>query len=168
MELTSRCLDRLAQGGQLLLHLDQARGRGVLGGVELPTELAQLVGDDDAELGQPELEPGKYTVILEPAAAAGLLEWMMEAFDAREADEGRSFLAKKGGGNRLGEKLFDERVSIHAGPADVAPMVLVGRRHWTTLPVWPLLQRLSQDRAMAAHVHLVDDVDDVPALLEDR
>ncbi len=37
-----------------------------------------------------------------------------------------------------------------------------------TLPVWPLLQRLAQDRAMAAHVHLVDDVDDVPALLEDR
>ena len=49
------------------------------------------------------------------------------------------------------------------GPADVAPMVLVGHRHWTTLPVWPLLQRLARDRAMAAHVHLVDDVDDVPA-----
>ena len=58
--------------------------------------------------------------------------------------------------------------NYYAGPADVAPMVLVGRRHWTALPVWPLLQRLAQDRAMEGHVHLVDDVDDVPALLADR
>ena len=58
--------------------------------------------------------------------------------------------------------------NYYAGPADVAPMVLVGRRHWTALPVWPLLQRLAQDRAMEGHVHLVDEVDDVPALLADR
>ena len=64
------------------------------------------------------LEPGKYPVILEPAAAAGLISSMMFAFDARQADEGRSFLARKGGGNRLGEKIFDQRVSIYADPAD--------------------------------------------------
>ena len=58
--------------------------------------------------------------------------------------------------------------NYYAGPADVAPMVLVGRRHWTALPVWPLLQRLAQDRAMEGHVHLVDEVDDVPALVADR
>ena len=34
------------------------------------------------------LEPGKYTVILEPAAAAGLISFMMRFFDARTADEG--------------------------------------------------------------------------------
>lgn len=65
------------------------------------------------------LEPGKYTVILEPAAAAGLISFMMFGFDARQADEGRSFLTKKGGGSKLGEKVFDERVSIHADPWDV-------------------------------------------------
>ena len=64
------------------------------------------------------LEPGKYTVILEPAASAGLISFMMFGFDARQADEGRSFLSRKGGGNKLGEKLFDERVSIHADPWD--------------------------------------------------
>lgn len=64
------------------------------------------------------LEPGKYTVILEPAAAAGLINFMMFGFDARQADEGRSFLAKKGGGNRIGDKVFDERVSIHSDPWD--------------------------------------------------
>ncbi|NML63417.1 TldD/PmbA family protein [Massilia sp. RP-1-19] len=64
------------------------------------------------------LEPGRYTVILEPAATSDLLRFMFNAFDARRADEGRSFLSKKGGGNRLGEKLFDEQVNIWADPWD--------------------------------------------------
>jgi predicted Zn-dependent protease len=62
------------------------------------------------------LEPGKYTVILEPTAAVDLLQNMMRSFDARSAEEGRSFLSKKGGGTRLGEKLFDERVTIYSDP----------------------------------------------------
>ncbi|RSK42738.1 TldD/PmbA family protein [Hymenobacter perfusus] len=67
------------------------------------------------------LEPGKYTVILEPAALvansdASLMQALMSALDARNADEGRSFLSKKGGGNRKGEKLFDERVTIYSDP----------------------------------------------------
>lgn len=70
------------------------------------------------------LEPGKYTVILEPAAAAGLISFMMRFFDARQADEGRSFLSKKGGGNKLGEQVYDPRVNISADPwhADAAVM----------------------------------------------
>ena len=62
------------------------------------------------------IEPGKYTVILEPAAAVDLLQNMMRAMDARNADEGRSFLSKKGGGNKKGDKVFDERVTIHSDP----------------------------------------------------
>jgi predicted Zn-dependent protease len=62
------------------------------------------------------LEPGKYTVILEPAAAAGLISFMMNFFDARQADEGRSFLSKKGGGNKIGEQVYDSRVNISADP----------------------------------------------------
>ncbi|UYZ62011.1 TldD/PmbA family protein [Hymenobacter weizhouensis] len=65
------------------------------------------------------LEPGKYTVILEPAALVsdeGLLNNLVYNFGAREADEGRSFLSKKGGGNRKGEKLFDSRISIYSDP----------------------------------------------------
>jgi predicted Zn-dependent protease len=62
------------------------------------------------------LEPGKYTVILEPAAAAGLISFMMNFFDARSADEGRSFLSKKGGGNKLGEQVYDPRVNLVADP----------------------------------------------------
>jgi predicted Zn-dependent protease len=63
------------------------------------------------------LEPGKYTVILEPAAAVDLLQNMLFNMDARSADEGRSFLSKAGGGTRLGQKLFDERVTIYSDPA---------------------------------------------------
>lgn len=70
------------------------------------------------------LEPGKYTVILEPAAAAGLISFMMNFFDARQADEGRSFLSKKGGGNKLGEQVYDPRVNISADPWDERAAVL--------------------------------------------
>ena len=56
------------------------------------------------------IEPGKYTVVLEPAAVADLLAFMMFSCDARQADEGRSFFSKKGGGNRVGEQIVGEKV----------------------------------------------------------
>ncbi|NHZ77761.1 TldD/PmbA family protein [Massilia sp. CCM 8695] len=64
------------------------------------------------------LEPGRYTVILEPAATSDLIGFMLGGFDARQADEGRSFLSKKGGGTRLGDKLFDAQVNIWSDPWD--------------------------------------------------
>ncbi|QJD97476.1 TldD/PmbA family protein [Mucilaginibacter robiniae] len=64
------------------------------------------------------LEPGKYTVILEPAAGIVLLEQLYGNLDARSADEGRSFLSKPGGKTRLGEKLVDERVNIYSDPSN--------------------------------------------------
>jgi len=68
--------------------------------------------------GKTALEPGKYEVVLESTAVGMLMSWMMVQFDARPADEGRSFFSKRGGGNRLGEKLFDERVTIISNPAE--------------------------------------------------
>ncbi len=62
------------------------------------------------------IEPGKYTVILEPAASAELLRNMLFGMNARQADEGRSFMSKKGGGTKLGEKIMDERVTIYSDP----------------------------------------------------
>jgi predicted Zn-dependent protease len=62
------------------------------------------------------IEPGKYTVILEPAASAELIRNMLFNMNARQADEGRSFLAKKGGGTKMGEKIMDERVTIYTDP----------------------------------------------------
>jgi len=62
------------------------------------------------------IEPGKYTVILEPAASIGLLQNMFRSFNARTADEGRSFMSKEGGGTKLGEKIVDERINIWSDP----------------------------------------------------
>jgi predicted Zn-dependent protease len=61
---------------------------------------------------------------MEPAASAGLISFMMFGFDARQSDEGRSFLSKKGGGNKIGEKMFDERVNIYADPWDTHSAVV--------------------------------------------
>ncbi|MEN5209246.1 TldD/PmbA family protein [Stenotrophomonas terrae] len=77
-------------------------------------EIAKRKATESAEAKA--LEPGKYTVILEPAAAAGLISFMMNFFDARSADEGRSFLSKKGGGNKLGEQVYDSKVNLFADP----------------------------------------------------
>ncbi|MEE4244222.1 MAG: TldD/PmbA family protein [Kangiellaceae bacterium] len=82
--------------------------------------IEKSLGSVDAK----ELEPGKYTVILEPAASIGLLGNLAGAMDQRSADEGRSFLsykAKEGEKNppknKLGMKMFDERVNIYSDPA---------------------------------------------------
>lgn len=69
----------------------------------------------NGSIGARAIEPGKYTVILEPVAATYMLENMFR-FDARSADEGRSFLSKQGGGTRLGEKMMDEKVTIYSDP----------------------------------------------------
>jgi len=62
------------------------------------------------------IEPGKYTVLLEPSAGVTLVNLMLGAMNARLTDEGRSFLSKAGGGSRLGEKIVDERVHLSTDP----------------------------------------------------
>lgn len=94
------------------------------------TDLHDLARLDTEKLGQnaakktwesrqpTALPPGKYTVILEASAVCDLVGLMLGHFDARSADEGRSAFTKKGGGNKLGEKLFGEGVSIYSDPHD--------------------------------------------------
>jgi predicted Zn-dependent protease len=69
------------------------------------------------------LEPGKYTVLLEPSAVSDLVGYLVAGeFDQRSADEGRNFATKKGGGSLVGEKIFGDSVTIYSDPADpVAP-----------------------------------------------
>ncbi len=65
------------------------------------------------------IEPGRYTVILEPQAVGDLVQLMAFALAARNADEGRSAFAKQGGGNKIGEKIVDSRVTIVSDPQDL-------------------------------------------------
>ena len=73
------------------------------------------------------LEPGKYTVILEASAVSDMVGWMLWWMNARDADEGRSVFSRRGGGNRLGEKLFQDGVTIFTDPGNpVAPERVFG------------------------------------------
>lgn len=99
-------------------HNDWARSRA-------PAELAErAIARALQSRGAGPLEPGKYTVILEPTAVANLLGLLAWSLDARAADEGRSFFSRRGGGNRIGEKIVDDRVTIVSDPAD--PELLQG------------------------------------------
>ena len=62
------------------------------------------------------IDPGAYTVILEPQAVADLMGNLGFMFNARTAEEGRSALSAAGGKTKLGEKMFDEKVTIYSDP----------------------------------------------------
>jgi predicted Zn-dependent protease len=64
------------------------------------------------------IEPGRYVTILEPTAVGNLVQLIAGATQARSADEGRSFFSKAGGGNKIGMKVVDERVTLLTDPAD--------------------------------------------------
>ena len=64
------------------------------------------------------LTPGNYTVVLEPTATGDLVRLMTGAFSARNTEEGRTFLSKRGGGNLLGEKVFPEFITLRMDPFD--------------------------------------------------
>ena len=62
------------------------------------------------------IDPGVYTVILEPQAVADLIGGFGFGFNARTAEEGRSAFSAPGGKTKLGEKVFDEKVTIYSDP----------------------------------------------------
>lgn len=57
------------------------------------------------------LPPGRYTVVLEPAAVQEMLSFLIGAMDQRSADEGRSFFS-----NKVGEKLFPDAITLTSDP----------------------------------------------------
>lgn len=82
-----------------------------------PDELAARAIDKARRSMEPvAVEPGRYTTILEPTAVGNLVQLIAGAASARAADEGRSFFSKPGGGNKIGTKVVDERVSITSDP----------------------------------------------------
>ncbi|MBA2378703.1 MAG: TldD/PmbA family protein [Blastocatellia bacterium] len=62
------------------------------------------------------IDPGAYTVVLEPQAVADLLGNLSFGFNARNAEEGRSAYSLPGGKTKLGEQIFDERINIFSDP----------------------------------------------------
>jgi len=64
------------------------------------------------------LPPGKYPVILDPSCVADLVQYVVFSMDARSADEGRSWASEKGGGTKLGKKVFPENITLITDPFD--------------------------------------------------
>ena len=61
------------------------------------------------------IEPGTYTVILEPRPAARFLSLMLGSLAARQAEEGRSFMSgAELGSTKLGQKVFGDNVTIRS------------------------------------------------------
>ena len=74
-----------------------------------PRRLAEIAAEKASHSAHPrEVQPGKYTVVLEPAAVLDLLGFMFFDFGGTALLEQRSFL-----NNRIGTKLFGENVTIH-------------------------------------------------------
>ncbi|HMC61035.1 MAG TPA: TldD/PmbA family protein [Candidatus Solibacter sp.] len=81
--------------------------------------LAATAGEKCLRWRNPQrLDPGNYTVVLEPTASGDLVRLMAGAFSARNTEEGRTFLSKRGGGTLLGEKLFQDFVTFRSDPFD--------------------------------------------------
>lgn len=70
---------------------------------------------------------GNYQVLLQPSAVADMALYAILVGARRDADEGHTVYSKPGGGNRLGEKLFADDITIYSDPhepgIEVAPFV---------------------------------------------
>lgn len=115
--LTARTTDGTGSGWAAADHPDWAQ-------LDARRVATRAVEKAKASQNPVALEPGRYTVILEPQAVGDLVQLISNYADARSADEGRSPFVKAGGGNKVGEKICDERVTIYSDPSDAQ---LVGR-----------------------------------------
>lgn len=78
-------------------------------------ELTEVAADKAVNSQKPRaIEPGRYTVILEPRANARFLSLMMGLFNARtvEGPVGNYFTGKERGTSKLGEKVFSEGLTL--------------------------------------------------------
>jgi predicted Rossmann-fold nucleotide-binding protein len=90
-----------------------------------------------------------------------------EAVLLARCDAGIIFLP--GAAGTVQEIFQDACENYYAAPETVAPMVLVGERHWQReLPVWELMQRLAEGRPMAEQLFCVDTVEQAVEVLAAR
>ena len=96
-----------------------------------------------------ELPPGRYRVILEPAAVAGLWSWIIEMLDAKSYLAGTSPFAGK-----LKHQILDDRLSLEncPGHADLFGVGFTAEGLSSTASSWMhrgVLQQLAYDRFTA-------------------
>ena len=145
---TVRTPDGRGSGWAGTAHNDWGRMTGAA------TLAQRAIGKAQGTRDARELAPGEYTVLLEPTAVANLLGLLAFSLNARAADEGRSFFSKRGGGNKIGDKVVDERITLASDPRD--PDLLTAPYTGEGLPVgattWienGVLKNLGYDRFWA-------------------
>jgi predicted Zn-dependent protease len=111
MTTTVRTADGSGSGWAGAAHHDFSR-------VNAPGLGARAIEKAQRSVRPVAVEPGRYTVVLEPTAVGNLVQLIAFALNARNADEGRSFFTKPGGGNKIGMKVVDERVTLVSDPLD--------------------------------------------------
>ncbi|MEO5859773.1 MAG: TldD/PmbA family protein [Pyrinomonadaceae bacterium] len=109
LSTTARTSDGLSSGYFLRSHFDTAK----LDTQRIANEAIRKALEGK---GARTIDPGIYTVILEPQAVADLMGNLGFMFNARNAEEGRSVFSLPGGKTKVGEKMFDERVTIYSDP----------------------------------------------------
>lgn len=109
--LTVRTDDGTGSGWAAADHPDWAR-------IDFDAVSARAIDKARASRNPQAVEPGRYTVILEPQAVGDLAQLIAFYANARTADEGRSPFSKPGGGNKVGEKIVDSRVTLLSDPND--------------------------------------------------
>lgn len=109
LSTTARTTDGMSSGYFLRSHFDISK----LDTKRIAKEAIRKAIDGK---GARIIDPGTYTVILEPQAVADLMGNFGFAFNARNAEEGRSVFSAPGGKTRLAEKMFDEKVTIYSDP----------------------------------------------------
>ena len=80
-------------------------------------ELTEIAADKAVRSQKPRaIEPGRYTVILEPRANARFLSLMMGLFNARtvEGPVGNYFTGKERGSSKIGERVFSESFTLES------------------------------------------------------
>ena len=86
--------------------------------IDFPAIAARAAEKARASRNPVAIEPGRYTVILEPQAVGDLVQLTAFGLQARTADEGRSPFAKSGGGNKVGDKVAAESITLFSDPTD--------------------------------------------------
>ena len=85
-----------------------------VGDIDIDGVVSRALGIAQRAQNPADVKPGKYTVIMSPAALGELLVFLFwDGFDAKAADEGRTFMR-----GRLGTKVCGEQITIRSDPAD--------------------------------------------------
>jgi len=108
LSMTARTPDGQSSGYALRSHVDVSK-------IDAASVAARAIRKAADSRGATPVPPGTYPVILEPDAVAEILGVLGFALAARLADEGRSPFSAPAG-NRLGQKVFDEKVNFYTDP----------------------------------------------------